>query len=124
MPKCGQKTVISKSKGSKMLSGPLSIPIFQNNFSFQNCKCITICVRKVLQIAKTDDNYKMLKPLLQNAQVITKSRNPYHKKVRKLLQNASLLQNVAEQCFYCGVAVFQLNLKEFCVLKVEVFSMS
>ena len=38
----------------------------------------------------------MLQPLLQNPQLFTKCRNPYYK-MRKLLQNASLLQNAAEQ---------------------------
>ena len=49
---------------------------------------VTKCVASI--------HYKMLQPLLQNAQLITKCRNPYYK-MRKLLQNAWLLQNAAEQ---------------------------
>ena len=52
---------------------------------------VTTCVASIY--------YKMLQPLLQNAQLITKCRNPYYK-MRKLLQNASLLQNAAEPLLY------------------------
>ena len=38
----------------------------------------------------------MLQPILHNAYVITKCRNRYYK-LRKLLQNASLLHNAAEK---------------------------
>ena len=41
-------------------------------------------------ITKCASYYKMMQPLLQNAQVITKSRNPYYK-MRNLLQNAATL---------------------------------
>lgn len=39
--------------------------------------------------------YKMLHPLLHNAQIITKCCKSYYK-MRNLLQNALLLQNAAE----------------------------
>ena len=65
-------------------------------------KVVTSCIdRRLLQNAATlvtkcvASIYKMLQPLIQNAQLITKCRNPNYK-MRELLQNASLLQNAAE----------------------------
>ena len=115
--------MIAKSKGSTMLSGPLSTSIFQNKivlrdlrtvlqFASGNCyklrrptiitKCCSPCYKMrsfhLLQnaatlITKFASYYKMLQPLLQNSQIITKCvvtkcRNPYYK-MRKLLQNAA-----------------------------------
>ena len=60
-----------KSKASKILSGLLSIPIFQKkkNFVLQDLRNVLqlVCARKLLQsIAYTDDYYKMMQPFLQN----------------------------------------------------------
>ena len=82
MPKCGQKIMISKSKGWEILSGPLSIATFQNNFVLQDW-------RNVLQFA-SESCYKLRRPT-----VITKCCNPCYKmRSFHLLQNAAtLLQN-------------------------------
>ena len=57
--------------------------------------------------------------LLQNVQLITKCRNPYYK-MRKLLQNASLLQNAAEQGIFrsCTFRVVRL-ITSICLMDIN-----
>ena len=104
-----KNVMIGKSKGSTMLGGPLSIPIFQNNFVLQDFRNVlqfasgSCCkLRRPTIVTKgCSPCYKMCSfHLLQNAQVITKCHNPYYK-MCKLLQNVSLLQNAATLTTKC-----------------------
>ena len=74
-----QKLMLSKSKSSKMLSGPLSISIFQNNFVLPD-------LRNVSQFA-SESCYNLRRPM-----IIANCRNPCYKmRGFHLVQNAATL---------------------------------
>ena len=74
--------------------GKLQIPSLWNDTFLQE-QHITICRRMLLEIARTDDYYKMLQPLM-----ITKCVTRFgHKFLRCVLQNAFILAK-CRNCYY------------------------